>query len=262
MDRFMDRLWRFQRAGTRGQSLVEFALVLPVFLLIVLVAIDFGRVFLAWVQVNNAVRIAANYAAQNPTGDFSSTTGQYQTLVQAEWGDIDCVVPSAAPTPSFPSGTGIGSPASVTITCEFDPITPLISNITGPVAVSGSAAFPIRSGAVSGIPLGTVVPTASPTASPSPSPSATSAPSGSPSPSGPSPTPTLVPTPSPTPMCIVPNFKNTSTSDAQAAWNAAGFTTNVIFNPLVPPDYTVFSQTPAKNSSLPCGTGTVTVSAK
>ena len=38
---------------SRGQSLVEFALVLPMILLLMLIAIDFGRVFLGWVGLNN-----------------------------------------------------------------------------------------------------------------------------------------------------------------------------------------------------------------
>ena len=51
---------------SRGQSLVEFALVLPLILLLMLIAIDFGRVFLGWVGLNNAARVAANYAAMHP----------------------------------------------------------------------------------------------------------------------------------------------------------------------------------------------------
>ena len=51
---------------SRGQSLVEFALVLPMILLLMLIAIDFGRVFLGWVGLNNAARVAANYAALHP----------------------------------------------------------------------------------------------------------------------------------------------------------------------------------------------------
>ena len=51
---------------SRGQSMVEFALVIPLILLLMLIAIDFGRVFLGWVGLNNAARVAANYAAMHP----------------------------------------------------------------------------------------------------------------------------------------------------------------------------------------------------
>jgi len=40
--------------------LPEFALVLPVFILIMLIAVDFGRLFGSWVAIHNAARIAAN----------------------------------------------------------------------------------------------------------------------------------------------------------------------------------------------------------
>ena len=56
-----------QKDRSRGQSLVEFALVLPMILLLMLIAIDFGRVFLGWVGLNNAARVAANYAAMHPS---------------------------------------------------------------------------------------------------------------------------------------------------------------------------------------------------
>ena len=53
------------RERSKGQSFVEFALLFPVLLLIVMVAIDFGRVYLGWVNTQNMVRIAANFAANN-----------------------------------------------------------------------------------------------------------------------------------------------------------------------------------------------------
>ena len=56
------------RAQPRGQALVEFALILPLLVLLLLLAIDFGRVFFGWVALNNAARIAANEAAVQPAG--------------------------------------------------------------------------------------------------------------------------------------------------------------------------------------------------
>lgn len=51
--------------GTRGQSLAELALLLPVLLLLVLGAIDFGRLYFAYVSVTNASRNAAQYGSFN-----------------------------------------------------------------------------------------------------------------------------------------------------------------------------------------------------
>ena len=53
-----------------GQSLVEFALVLPVVLLILLLTIDVGRLYYGWVNLQNAARIEANYAALHPTASL------------------------------------------------------------------------------------------------------------------------------------------------------------------------------------------------
>ncbi|MBC8100308.1 MAG: pilus assembly protein [Armatimonadetes bacterium] len=51
------------RAKSRGQTLVEFALTLPILLLVIFSIIEFGRVFQAWVTLQNAARTAARYAS-------------------------------------------------------------------------------------------------------------------------------------------------------------------------------------------------------
>src|SRR5919109_4031112 len=50
----------------RGQSLVEFALVLPILLVVFAAAADFGRAFYAYVAIENAVKEGAVYGARNP----------------------------------------------------------------------------------------------------------------------------------------------------------------------------------------------------
>lgn len=51
----------------RGQTLVEFAFTLPILLLLVFGVVEFGRLFQAWVTIQNAAREATRY----------TTTGQY-----------------------------------------------------------------------------------------------------------------------------------------------------------------------------------------
>lgn len=46
----------------RGQALVEFALVFPLILLIIILFIEFGRIIYYYSALNNAVREAARYA--------------------------------------------------------------------------------------------------------------------------------------------------------------------------------------------------------
>jgi Flp pilus assembly protein TadG len=232
------------RNGSLGQSLAEFALMLPFFLLTLVIALDFGRVFLGWVQLNNMARIAANYAAQHPDAWTSGNTSQqaaYQSLVQDDAGAIDCTLPSPLPTPAFPAGDTLGAPARVQLSCSFQLITPLAGGIVGnPLTVSASAVFPIRTGVVAGVPGASSIP--SPTPSPTPAPTATATPSTSPS-------------PTPTPMCTVPKFIGTNSANAQATWTAAGFTTTVIFSPVRPPEYVINDQSLAAGSSVACNTG-------
>jgi Flp pilus assembly protein TadG len=230
------RLTRSRR-GRRGQSLAEFALTFPMTLLLVLFGLDFGRVFLGWVSLTNATREAANFAAMNPDawGSTPNMTVQaeYARLVNAETANANCTMPTTIPSPTFPSGKSIGSPALVTVTCSFRLITPIISNIVGSaVAVTASSAFPVRTGDIEGIPVATAVPTASPTAAPTASPTGapTSAPTAAPS-------ATAAPTATPAAQCRVPNLKNNQTSAAPAIWTGAGFTaTHLVFSPLVGPN--------------------------
>lgn len=55
----------------RGQSLVEFSVVLPVLLALVGVIIDASRVYQAWVDLESATRDAAQYLATSSTDPAS-----------------------------------------------------------------------------------------------------------------------------------------------------------------------------------------------
>ena len=59
---------------TRGQSMVEFALILPVLLLLLAAAIDLGRLFYAYVAVENAAKEGAFFGARNPLCDDGVNT--------------------------------------------------------------------------------------------------------------------------------------------------------------------------------------------
>ena len=58
-------------ARHRGQSLVEFSIVLPVLLAIVGVVIDASRVYQAWTNLESATRDAAQYLATSSTDPTS-----------------------------------------------------------------------------------------------------------------------------------------------------------------------------------------------
>jgi PKD repeat protein len=146
----------------RGQSLVELALTLPVILLLTLIALDFGRVYLGYINLQNMTRIASNYAANHPDawdpGNDGTDQTRYRNQILADATATNCRLPVSGgapvvPTPTFTDGNGdgaskgLGDTVTVGLTCTFDVITPGISNILGgTVAVSAEADFPVKSG--------------------------------------------------------------------------------------------------------------------
>lgn len=156
------------RTKSAGQSLVEFGLVLPVFLLLVLVAVDFGRLYFTTIQLSNAVREAANYGASQPDDpggmlaranterNAQSQTGQQDVLAYPANLSTSCANPGGTPIScaDAPGGPGAGNTLSVTLDVPFQFITPLIGNFFGDslnittsatVAVIGLAPDPTES---------------------------------------------------------------------------------------------------------------------
>jgi uncharacterized protein (UPF0333 family) len=59
---------------TRGQSLIEFALLLPLLLVLIVSAIEFGRLFYTKIVITNAAREGAYYYAADPSKDRDDVT--------------------------------------------------------------------------------------------------------------------------------------------------------------------------------------------
>jgi Flp pilus assembly protein TadG len=80
----------------RGQSLVEFALILPILLTMVGAAVDVARLYQGWITLEGATRDAAEYAA---TKDTTSTAA----LTDAK--SIICTQTATLPGFAAPAGT-------------------------------------------------------------------------------------------------------------------------------------------------------------
>jgi PKD repeat protein len=158
-----ERLGVRPERGWRGQGLVEFALVLPVIMLLLLITLDFGRLFMSYITLTNETRIAANYGATNP-GAFTGTpnTTTYDALVGRETAGLNCALqpdPANPPIPTYPNGTGLSGTSVATMTCKFSFITPFMTDFFGgPLAVTARAEYPIRTGAVANISGTTTLP--------------------------------------------------------------------------------------------------------
>jgi hypothetical protein len=249
------------RHCARGQTLVELALVLPALLLIVLVAIDFGRVFFGYVVLTNASRIGANYAASHPTawGTPGNATFQdeYEALILQDMDTANCaLVGGTPPDPTFADGadtaapdtsTDVGDRVDVGLSCTFTPLTPIVSAVVGSsVVLSANSEFAVRAGSVSGVPV-----PPPPTPGPTPTPTPTPVPGASPTPT-PIPTPTPSPTPTPIGNCAVPDFvaDGIKKNSAQALWTAAGFFGSITYSPNPNGNWTITSQ--SITGSQPC----------
>ena len=110
-----------------GQALVEFALVAPLLLIILLGILSFGKAFNYWNDANQLSAEGARFAAVNrkpAPGDPASL--QQQIRLQGDTAELRNGGTSDVPTPSqvcidFPSTTAkIGDPVRVTMTFTYN----------------------------------------------------------------------------------------------------------------------------------------------
>lgn len=136
-----------RRPRTRGQSLVEFALILPIVLLFLAAVVDLGRVFYATISLNNAAREGVFQAAQTPesfqAGQACNTATNLVTCrVQLESkGSSVLVAPADISMTCGLAGCpeGAGSTVTVAVQGQFQLITPLLSMIFGGQTIPMSA---------------------------------------------------------------------------------------------------------------------------
>ncbi|HYM15302.1 MAG TPA: TadE family protein [Dehalococcoidia bacterium] len=119
-----------RRKLERGQSLAEFAVVLPLLMLLVFGVVEFGSVMKSYIQLTNASREAARYAA------LGSTAGAYPANCKSS-GDATVVgracevlgglklanVSNVAVT--YPQGNVSGNKVVVTVTYVYHYFTPV-----------------------------------------------------------------------------------------------------------------------------------------
>lgn len=120
----------FARRGLRrirqtdaGQSLVEFAMVLPFFLVFLFALVDFGRAFYTWLLVTNAAREGARAAAVQ-LDDSSIDARVYGSICKTYPTDCSLDTTKMVVTKTNVQGKR-GSSATVDISYAFSYVTPL-----------------------------------------------------------------------------------------------------------------------------------------
>jgi hypothetical protein len=142
------------------------AIILPLLVLLLVMALDAGRLFFGWVALQNASRIGADYAAiyadawkGNPDpANLQNKRDAYALLVSGDLQSLGCQG-NPVPDPNFdPDGDGTedfedGALVRVDLACDFDLLTPLAESFLGaPVTLHGRSDFAINRTLVNGLP--------------------------------------------------------------------------------------------------------------
>jgi Flp pilus assembly protein TadG len=130
----------------RGQSLVEFALILPIFVLVLAGLFDLGRAVYAYNTISNASREAVRVAIVNQT----ATDVQNEALKQGV--ALGLSATDVTTTYADPDGSGalcpapysLGCLATVTVQYSYTAATPVISQIIGPFLMTATTQMPVE----------------------------------------------------------------------------------------------------------------------
>lgn len=145
------------RERSLGQSLVELAIVTPVLLLVFAGAADLGRVFYAYVAIENATKEGAFFGSRSPLCDDASAPGcanpnNVRWRVQSELREqrvrdlagnelvptVQCFGPGGTPRGDLKTCTE-GDMYSVSLTYPYRPLTPILGNIVGQLNVGSTS---------------------------------------------------------------------------------------------------------------------------
>ena len=133
---------RRHRTDRRGQALVEFALVFPIAILILVAIFDVGRGVFAYNGLTNAAREGARLAIvnQDKTMIGQRIQANAPTLGISNLGNPNDLVsfyralPNVDPTTNAQCTTmAVGCVAVVTARASWQPITPIVGQIIGPI---------------------------------------------------------------------------------------------------------------------------------
>ena len=142
-------IMRRLREQPLGQSFVEFALILPVFLVILSAAIDLGRLAYARVTIANVAREASFQAAQTPTSYLAGqpcTSGIEKAnmvicrAILESTGSVITVAPADIVLTCTPTcDKTMGNTVTVKATGRFNLVTPVIAVFFGGTTITFSS---------------------------------------------------------------------------------------------------------------------------
>ena len=144
----MHRPWPRRRRSDGGQSLAEFALVAPLFVIMLFGFIDTARLYQSWVTIQHAAREGARYgvtgredcpvASPSRIACIEHVTREQTDGLTDPNGDLEVFVRSWS-YPAYANPPADGDPGDqcdaleVRVEYDFTAATPLMSGIFGPV---------------------------------------------------------------------------------------------------------------------------------
>ena len=146
---------RRQFLHRRGQAMVEFALVIPIFLLMIFGILDLGRAVYAYSTLNNAAREGARVALVDQTLSHIQTIasghavglGVQPTDVTVDWRDPDDPdTPNSCQSwlGNLDGGLPVGCTAIVRVAYVYTAATPLIGRIVGDINMAGESRMAVQ----------------------------------------------------------------------------------------------------------------------
>lgn len=121
----------------RGMTTMEFAMILPFLVVLVLGMVEFGTMFYSWLTIQKAAQSAARFAATGVGEEEGTRMNQTLQLAESWMTDLDNgskeIVITSWPTPNA-TGQGVegsaGTPCGlveVAVTYNYHPFTPVVS---------------------------------------------------------------------------------------------------------------------------------------
>ncbi len=128
-----------------GQALVEFALVLPVLILVLLATFDLGRLVFAYNDITNASRIGVRVAIVDQTVPKArDATISQATSLGLTSADVTVKYLTPDLSANCPTPYTLDCVAEIKVSYGWQAITPIIGSIVGPVTVTAVSHEPIE----------------------------------------------------------------------------------------------------------------------
>lgn len=152
------------RGRSAGQSLVEFALVFPIIILLIMAFAEIGRAVFAFNTIANAARQGARVAAVNQLADVTECdeSRPIEDPYEPHWSMRGCAIlagktiglttsniavayePPPDTTLDCDPTLHVGCIAVITVSYPFTLTTPFVSSLIGPFTMSQTSEMPIE----------------------------------------------------------------------------------------------------------------------